>query len=1184
MSNHVSRFGRFTNPPDYPFSISLHFSCCRLTFCLFFLLFLAFPSLMVADEATDPGQITFRTSISNFDFEKIDPYTGHLTLTNKDVSLPGNGGLDLNIYRVYKYSRATTGYTPFGYHWELHFGRLRKSGSSVQIELQDGTDNVAYKAEYDTIWDSNYTYLTKDFWKVDLQGTPKLQLPDGTKIIFGRGGTTSYDKWYYATEIHRNNASPITIHYGTNRKISYVIDSVGRRLDFHYDSQSAGNLASITWGGRTLVTYHYPGSGNFAYWLDRVELPDGDTWHYQYAHFSFGQFAPGHNGISSIITPYGAQITYDYDRFTRGYDLATVIMQTSISQKSVSGSGVPNGTWDYDYGIKDEDGWGNPMHLDYTTITDSCGRKTIFHFFGYSGGYDTAGENNCSLYGLVREKFTTDAQGHIEEAVDYTWDQLDDPISEVAAYGVPHACYDSDVYVPVLSEQIIYHGGFLSNWYWYDMDPAKWEVLAPTDTYVTRYKNFDDYGNTRTIQEYDRKPVNNYTPALRTTTKTFWYNPDENIVKDKPATIHIQGSSAFPGTFQSGYGYDSFGNVLTENKYGVETTHTYHNNGNLRSTTDANNHTTWYSWQYGAISEIENPEYTITRTINPDGTIANETNGRGYTTHYTYTPGMRIKRETPPAGNPTVYTYHFGSNSYVRKTRGGFSTWTYYDGLGRERGTRDSVGKTTAIAYKPCGLKNYTTSNTGDTTRFDALGRVTRITHKDGKSIVYDNQADSDIIITDEAGKKTTLHYATFGAPGEKYLTSVKDALNHTATFKYNILGNLTQASFDGVTRRYQYNDKNFLVRETHPESGITAYTHDEVGNIRTKDDGLTTKIYSYDGINRLKSVSAGSQVLGYQYDDADNLTRLTSPDGTIRYTYDPANRLTGASTSTLGASGSLNFSWDNNDNLVTIGYPSGNNVRYTYNTLNQVTRVSGFGGSVSSISYYTSGEALGLLKSFRFGNGRTTTLYYDKRRAMTRTHSPALDLGFQYSDSRGNMTRLINYLNRSRDKSFSYDNVSRLRVFNGPWGSGRFDYSTDGDRVRKIRGSTISYGYNANRMTSATGTSYAYNSDGDMTRMGNIYLDHTAFHRLWRIRKSGKTLARLGYDGNGNRIYRKAGSDTEIYLRGPDNNILADLDGSGRSKREYIFLNGKLVAKSGSSDRRAIVAPWLILLLGNNH
>jgi len=126
MSNHVSRFGRSTNPPDYPFSISLHFSCCRLTFCLFFLLFLAFPSLMVADEATDPGQITFRTSISNFDFEKIDPYTGHLTLTNKDVSLPGNGGLDLNIYRVYKYSRATTGYTPFGYHWELHFGRLRE--------------------------------------------------------------------------------------------------------------------------------------------------------------------------------------------------------------------------------------------------------------------------------------------------------------------------------------------------------------------------------------------------------------------------------------------------------------------------------------------------------------------------------------------------------------------------------------------------------------------------------------------------------------------------------------------------------------------------------------------------------------------------------------------------------------------------------------------------------------------------------------------------------------------------------------------------------------------------------------------------------------------------------------------------------------------------------------------------
>lgn len=57
--------------------------------------------------------------------------------------------------------------------------------------------------------------------------------------------------------------------------------------------------------------------------------------------------------------------------------------------------------------------------------------------------------------------------------------------------------------------------------------------------------------------------------------------------------------------------------------------------------------------------------------------------------------------------------------------------------------------------------------------------------------------------------------------------------------------------------------------------------------------------------------------------------------------------------------------------------------------------------------------------------------------------------------------------------------------------------------------------------------------------------------------------LYSFGYDGNGQRVYRQSGSDTEIYLRGPDNNILVDIDGSGSSKMEYIYLNDKMVAKS---------------------
>ena len=292
---------------------------------------------------------------------------------------------------------------------------------------------------------------------------------------------------------------------------------------------------------------------------------------------------------------------------------------------------------------------------------------------------------------------------------------------------------------------------------------------------------------------------------------------------------------------------------------------------------------------------------------------------------------------------------------------------------------------------------------------------------------------------------------------------------------------------------------------------------------------------------------------------------------------------MTRATTSTLGITKSLDFTWDGNDNLKTIHYPSGNTVAYAYNNLNQVTGITGFGGSITSINYYNSAPLTGLLHSYHFGNGQTTTLSYNNRRAMTRTAAGAMNLGFQYGDYRGNMTRLIDYLDQGKNKTFNYDNLSRLRVFNGPWGNGRFDYYPNGNRVRKIKGGTITYGYNANRVSSAGATSYSYNSDGDMTRSGSLYFDYTPFHRMWRVRKSGQTLATLGYDGNGNRIYKKAGSMTEIFLRGPGNNILADLDGSGQSKMNYLFLNDKLVAKFGRPDRSGIVAPWLILLLGND-
>lgn len=76
----------------------------------------------------------------------------------------------------------------------------------------------------------------------------------------------------------------------------------------------------------------------------------------------------------------------------------------------------------------------------------------------------------------------------------------------------------------------------------------------------------------------------------------------------------------------------------------------------------------------------------------------------------------------------------------------------------------------------------------------------------------------------------------------------------------------------------------------------------------------------------------------------------------------------------------------------------------------------------------------------------------------------------------------------------------------------------------------------------------------------------------------------RLYFSEIGNKVLDFGGKKQKIG--GDLSMFLAELDGSGQSKREYIFLNGKMVAKFGQGQfgRKAVVAPWLYLLLGKKN
>jgi YD repeat-containing protein len=312
---------------------------------------------------------------------------------------------------------------------------------------------------------------------------------------------------------------------------------------------------------------------------------------------------------------------------------------------------------------------------------------------------------------------------------------------------------------------------------------------------------------------------------------------------------------------------------------------------------------------------------------------------------------------------------------------------------------------------------------------------------------------------------------------------------------------------------------------------------------------------------------------------------------------------VTQATTTTLNTSKLLKYTYDGNDNLKTIRYPSGKTVTYLYNSKNQVKNIYGFGSTVSGITYLTTGRKRGLLHSYKFGNGDPTIFSYNNRRTMTETKNPRVSwLQFIYDDKRGNMTSLIDKLNGWKNRAFDYDNRNRLITFNNSqpphgWGYGQFDYDAGGNRTLKKRTGTSDINYNyfsGNRLTRAGATYYSYNQAGDMTRAGGfsqttgLSFEYTPFHRLQLVKENNQVKAEYGYDANDNRIFKKAGVLTEIYLRGPDGNTYADLFPSGRSKSEYLFMNGKIIARFGKkiipdvepTDTGSL--PWLMLLLDN--
>jgi YD repeat-containing protein len=580
--------------------------------------------------------------------------------------------------------------------------------------------------------------------------------------------------------------------------------------------------------------------------------------------------------------------------------------------------------------------------------------------------------------------------------------------------------------------------------------------------------------------------------------------------------------------------FDSQGNLLSVSQDGVITSHTYDSQGNIVSTTFPRGLTHQYSNYKRGIpqTEIQPEGVSIARGVSAAGNIISESNGEGKTTSYGYDGLDRVVSITYPSGSSVNISY--GANSRVA-TRGSLTESTSYDGFGFPTAVTLG-GVTRKFGVDVLGRRTFVSNPGADQgTRYDldALNRVTKITNSDGSTQQIVYGAGSKTVI-DERGNSTTYSYRSYGNPEQQFLIGISLPESSTnISIGRNSRDLISSVSQFGLTRTYGYNSNYYVTSISNPETGTTNYGRDEAGNMTSRTVGNSATVnYSYDGQNRLASV--------------------TYPSGTasVKNVYNRIHKLLEAN----ATSGNRKYTYDDNGNLSTEKLQVDGLefiVAYEYNNLDQLsaitypksgTKVSYFpdvlgrptavSGYVRQVTYWPSGQ----IQQIDYENG-TISKYAQNSRLWPST----------FSTEKANKGVYVN-------NAYTYDgtgNVSEIKDTSDSAYSRAFVY----DKVGRIIGASgISWG----------GT-FTYDGAGNLAeqKLGAVNLNYfyDSNNRLSSL--SGSRTASYGYDAYGN-IVRDANNSYQ-YDDVPSLRCVNCGESSRKEEYQYDATNQRVsTVKSG--------------------
>jgi RHS repeat-associated protein len=681
---------------------------------------------------------------------------------------------------------------------------------------------------------------------------------------------------------------------------------------------------------------------------------------------------------------------------------------------------------------------------------------------------------------------------------------------------------------------------------------------------VKVFNVYDDYGNPTEIINYgdvndandDRSVATEYHyninswllslpkhTAVKNNLKNIasekWFYYDNNVNIDTlPQKGLLTKEEAWLNTSQKRiaaiYGYDKYGNLVsTTNALSRAVTVTYDS--------------VYHQFPVKTVNPLG---HSITSTYDPGtGQALTSTDSNGQTSRNIYDAFGRVSGVYGPnddANHPGIwYEYDLSAppvkittsireehnTNIAGKIRKSFR---FYDGLGRLIQTKteaediskmiisDVVVFNTRGEVKDKYLSYFADYSTGYTPpdyskpkasfQYDSLGRLIKTT-----SVNENGQNISGVIdyylwtrtMTDANGHKIKNYY-----DGHGQLIKVEEfngSAIYATAYYYDTLGNLTKTiDAQGNASIITYDSLGRKISMADPDMGTWAYLYDDLGNLIKQTDAKGQALdFQYDALNRLVTKKSGGVTLAnYIYDEAGKsncigrLSKVIDQNSATEFFYDNLGREIG-STKTIDAdSYTVERTYDALGRLISLKYPDGEIVNYTYNRAGGIEKVIGNKTYVSNINYTASGQ----VNLISYGNNTHTDYTYNPftlRLESLKSNDGALqDLQYQF-DNVGNVLKITDSRYTST-QAFTYDSLDRLISATGQsYGAKAYKYDSIGNMTEK-EGVTFAYGAGPagpHALTSGSNNLTAvYDANGNMITKNTKHFSYDAENRLTKI------------------------------------------------------------------------------------